>query len=135
MKLLIAMVEEMRIQIRFREPRIYELISQLACNSAFSQLDFLGEIAQKLENGQDFHKLWGESVNEMCLDKEDCAIITALGNGLGTSDSNGQNALLELTKTQLLLRLDNAVEAYSQKGKMYRSLGVLCGAGLGIMVM
>ncbi len=69
------------------------------------------------------------------LDKRDIAIIRELLNGLGKTDTDGQISMLEMNKKLLQNRLEQAREEYSKKGRMYRSVGVLVGVGVAVMLI
>lgn len=135
-ELLLSLTEEIKLLIRYQNMKLRDIVSAISKNSAYIQLDFINEVDDRVcGESMDFHTAWSRYAVDNCLSAEENEILKNLGKGLGTSDIDGQNALLELTKKQLESRLKQAQEGYLQKGKMYRSVGALCGLGLGIMVM
>ena len=51
------------------------------------------------------------------------------------ADTDGQLSMLEMSKSLLQSRLEQAREDYSKKGRMYRSTGVLLGIGAAVTLI
>ena len=82
---------------------------------------------------------WEKAVNEnyskLSLNKEDKAILMSFGKMLGNSDLEGQISNIKLISAQLKLQEAKAEEMKKKNEKMYRSLGVLSGLALTIILL
>ena len=81
---------------------------------------------------------WEKAVDENCsklsLNKEDKAILLTFGKMLGNSDLEGQINNIKLISSQLKLQELKAEEMRRKNEKMYRSLGVLSGLAITIIL-
>lgn len=74
-----------------------------------------------------------ENIKKTSLNKEDEEIIAAFGKILGSSDLEGQLKNIRLTVNQLNLQEEKAEQARSKNEGMYRSLGIL--GGLAVVIV
>ena len=58
-----------------------------------------------------------------------------LGDSLGQTDTEGQLSFLAMYEELIKKNLEQAAKMYAEKGRMYRSVGLLCGLAVGIMVL
>ena len=63
------------------------------------------------------------------------SILLDFGDLLGTSDIDGQLIGISAVKALMLERFQRRSEEYHSKAKLYRSVGVLAGVMVGIMVI
>jgi stage III sporulation protein AB len=88
--------------------------------------------------GTTAYEAWETAVNDqyarLSLKKEDKAILLNFGKMLGNSDLDGQISNIRLTASQLKLQELKAEETRKKNEKMYRSLGVLGGLALIIIL-
>jgi stage III sporulation protein AB len=97
------------------------------------------EAAKKLDSmGTTADEAWKSAVNDLysrlALKKEDKAILISFGSMLGNSDLDGQISNIRLTTSQLKLQELKAEEIKKKNERMYRSLGVLGGLALIIIL-
>lgn len=131
----VLLAEEMQIKIGYQALPIKEIIGQAVNNKAYDRLRFLKKISECAEE-YNFHSAWENGISSAeSFTAEDKAILLALGEGLGASGCDGQLSLLETHKTLLERQLTAADDEYSRKGKMVRSVGMLCGLAAGISVL
>lgn len=125
------MLEEIELMIGFESAEVWEIVERLAKNKRFYELDFIKNISEKKTVCSDFGILWEESV-ERCqygfLNAEEVEFIKDIGRKLGKSDTSGQLNSIRYEKAELEKMIRSADEDESRKSKLYRSLGVLCGA-------
>lgn len=130
------MLEELRLLIEFESAEVGEIIQRLLKNKRLSELGFISDIAERIAVGSDFGSLW-ESAVEMqhydFLSSEEKEFIKDIGRKLGKSDINGQINAIKFEKNELENMIRTADDDYCRKAKIYRSLGVLCGAFIAIM--
>ncbi len=81
---------------------------------------------------------WEKAIEEnyakLSLNKEDKTVLISFGNMLGNSDLEGQINNIKLMSSQLKLQELKAEEMRTKNEKMYRSLGVLSGLAIVIIL-
>lgn len=83
---------------------------------------------------QVWRKTIDEFENRLYLHKEDLEILQRLGDNLGSGNKEGQKKYINITLMQLNEQEQKAQEQRSKYEKMYRSLGVLCGLAIAIIL-
>jgi len=97
------------------------------------------EASKKLgTNGVTADAAWEEAIEEnytkLSLNKEDKAILLTFGKMLGNSDLEGQMNNIKLISSQLKLQELKAEQMRLKNEKMYRSLGVLSGLAITVIL-
>lgn len=136
LKKMLLLINRISVMIRYRAEEILPLCRSLSMSSEFSEFSFLQNFVQNAVPNEDFRPYWmtaAESLSELSPSDKDA--IKSLGESLGSSDIQGQLALLELNQTVLTARLEEAQEARQRKSKMYRSVGFLLGGAVGVMLL
>lgn len=112
--------------------RIYEGTN---CETA---IFFRGAAENLSTNGVTADVAWEKSIEEnyakLSLNKEDKAILLTFGKMLGNSDLEGQLNNIKLISSQLKLQELKAEKMRQKNEKMYRSLGVLSGLAITIIL-
>ncbi|MHB8063079.1 MAG: stage III sporulation protein SpoIIIAB, partial [Ruminiclostridium sp.] len=89
-------------------------------------------------NGVTADAAWEKAIEEnyakVSLNKEDKTILLTFGKMLGNSDLEGQLNNIRLMSSQLKLQELKAEEMRRKNEKMYRSLGVLSGLAITIIL-
>ena len=135
MSSVILLIKELTVQIKYTNAEIGNILKNASQNAAYQHLLFVTSCADISENG-DFHHLWNDGVKKQpYLTPTDRELLFALGSRLGETDLDGQLSFLELTCEMLKKQQQEAAENYRKKGRMYRSVGLLCGLVAGIMVL
>ena len=120
------------VSMRCTAPPLDEL-----CESASGT--FAEIIREKLPQSEDIRTAWECACTELsalpCCRSEDAELLSELGASLGKSDAAGQLELIELYRERLSLSEKSAAEELKQKGKLFRSLGMLCGIGAAVIVL
>lgn len=80
---------------------------------------------------------WSDAVFESKLEfkNDDKEILNMLGKMLGKTDKDGQISEIELVSKFLDKQILEAEEQKSKNEKMYKSLGVICGLALAIILI
>jgi stage III sporulation protein AB len=82
---------------------------------------------------------WSSSLmqlkDELFLQEEDLEILKRFGEQLGSSDKEGQVKYLKLTQMQLYEEEKKAREAREKYERMYKSLGLLGGIALAVILL
>ncbi len=129
------LIKELEVRIRYTNSEIVKILAEAANNEAYEKLAFIAcfKSADEIEN---FHGIWNDGVKgQPFITPHDKELLTALGDRLGETDCGGQLSFLEMTGEMIRAQREQAAADYSGKGKMYKSVGVLCGLAVGIMVL
>ena len=80
---------------------------------------------------------WDKSVEQSntYLNKEDIENIIGFGKMLGKTDKEGQVSHLELTKTFIEMQIKKAKNEEEKNAKMYKTLGVIFGLAIVIILI
>lgn len=91
---------------------------------------------ENLENGN-FEKAWELSVaeNSYGFSKEDIMLINGFGKLLGKTDVNGQINEINLADEFLDKQIFDAEENRKKNDKLYKSLGIIIGIGIVIILI
>ncbi len=129
------MTDAISTQIRYRATNLFEVMEFLKRDSICKEIDFVKNFDSKKEGI--FSKKWESSLNKNKKDfnSDDVNLLKALGNILGTTDIEGQLNELSAFKVSLYGQLKIAKNSYEKKSKLYRSLGVILGAFIAIMLI
>ncbi len=130
------LIDEIIILLRFKASTVYEITEHLVKNKRFSDFGFLSNISEK--DNISFQHSWCSALNKNLpsgLKKEDAEILADIGRNLGTSDMEGQISMLSLQRTELEMLISSAESDCERKSKLYRSLGVLAGAFISVMLI
>jgi len=91
------------------------------------------------KNGMNASEAWEESIRgnieQTALNKEDTEILISFGKMLGNSDTEGQIGNIRLALEQLKLQEKKAEEVKAKNAAMYRSLGLLGGIAIVIILL
>lgn len=133
---LISLAESCAAYIRCQSPELDELLAMLAEHPAYSSFHFLKAVSEKLSPETPPSALWNAAVcNDDAVPKGAQEILCSLGTVLGTTDTTGQISAIELHCTRLKRAAEESRECFQRQGKLYRSLGLLGGAMLAVMLL
>ncbi|MCM1299633.1 MAG: stage III sporulation protein AB [Firmicutes bacterium] len=131
----ILLIRELTVQIRYTNSEIGKMLRSAAQNEEFKKLLFVTGCEEISEKG-DFHKSWRSgAAMQPYLNTKDRELLLSLGEKLGSTDLDGQLSFLEMTEEIFKERQKQAFSDYLNKGRVYRSVGVLCGLAAGIIVL
>lgn len=137
-----AMLEEIRILIRYEAAEVSEIIRRICNSSGFEELLFLNALSDCGDrlcayDGETFSDLWNKALSERpgSFSEEDLELIGRIGSCLGTCDCEGQLSALSLLMVQTDKLITEAEEQYNAKGRLYRSLGAVAGALIAVLVV
>lgn len=126
------LITEFSVAIRCTAPTLDELAD--SCSGVFGEL-----LRAARQECPDIRGAWMNAVQQLgsCdfCGKEESAVLTELGRELGTCSAEGQLALLELHRCRLEKLSQEADEAAKSKGKLFRSVGALLGAGAAVLMI
>jgi len=122
-----GLLENMAVQIKYRALPLGDLFETLKGG------EFINKVLE--DKNPNRREAWNNAINEFSELTDEREILLMVGNSLGKSDIEGQISMLELNKKLLRARHKEASETSLKKGAMYRSVGLLMGLGLAIIVI
>ncbi len=134
LRLLIQMVTDMINRLRYDLPTVTELISHLHKQSCYADLPFLRDCLQA-EPTDPFSHRWAQAVICRHYPEEEQAVLLQIGEILGSTDVEGQCNALLLCRSHLEALLHPAEEKQHSHSTLYRSMGVLSGLFLVILLI
>lgn len=135
-RLVHLMLLKISVLIRYQALDVYEIVRELRNDSSLSQLAFLSHLPECYEEGANFSMQWREAVAaDTTLGEEEQALLFSFGQSFGASDIEGQLLLLESAAASFSELEKQRTANYTQKGKLYRSVGILFGVMAGIALL
>lgn len=122
------MLNEFLIEIRCAGSTLDELISRADGRFADSVRDCAA-------GGGGTRSAWEQACRRLPKGGGERALLTELGQSLGTSDRDGTLRLIELYAGRFSALESEARAAYSQKGKAVVQVGALCGIAAAILII
>lgn len=130
------MLEEISIMIRFNSLTLKEIIYELENEELFCDFKFLKILKLMLDKPISFPEAWEQAIKkDDIISESEKKVLIELGFNLGTTDIDGQLSTLNIYKIRLDKMIEEESEKYRVKGKMYRSLGIMFGAMIGILIV
>lgn len=125
------MLNGFEIEIRFAAPTLDAL-----CEKAEGSF---AEMVREYRRDGDIKYAWERACVGLgslpCCRAEESELLLSLGRSLGTSDISGQLSLIGLHAEKLDALRRSADEEAAGKGKLFRSVGALCGIGAAVLIM
>lgn len=134
LKQLSDMLDEIILHIRWGAATVQEITDILVGSRSYTLLGFLPLLDDK--STADFTSRWQTAVDEWDSKRypADREMIRSLVYGLGESDTEGQLSWYMQKKAGVDAAAVKAGEDYNRKGKLYRTLGVLCGVFIAVVM-
>lgn len=134
-----ALLQMFENEISYLSNLLSDAFLSIHNNSNLEAAVLFKEAANNLEEkgttaGAAWEKAVKESYSQLSLNKEDKAILITFGKMLGNSDLEGQVNNIKLVSSQLKLQEIKSEETRRKNEKMYRSLGVLSGLAIAIIL-
>lgn len=116
-----------------------ELFLSLANTDSLSELIFLKKTSKRLETEPNFPVVFSEcmeeSKGELALKNEDYIPLLSLAELLGSYDTQGVINGIELSRELIRQSQKDALEQSQTNGKLARSLGILGGIAVAILII
>lgn len=116
----------------------FDRIGRVGCSETCIFFTRTVEILQEersISASQAWEQAVRQNIKKTSLNREDEEIIADFGKILGSSDLEGQIKNIRLTLEQLKLQEEKAEESRSRNENMYRSLGILGGIAVVIVLL
>ncbi len=130
------LIDEIIVLLRYKSSTVYEITDFLVRNERFADFRFLSNIT--VNENASFQQNWSNAIKTTPpsnLKESDLEILADIGKKLGTSDMEGQLSMLSLQRAELETLISSVEAECERKSKLYRSLGVLAGAFISVMLI
>ena len=133
LRILRQLVITMMAELKCTLPLIPDMLRSLAAEHIFRSLAFLQDAAAHAE---DFPACWAEAAaNDSTLTAEARKVVESVGETLGSTALDGQLAVLELCAERLEMLYTEQKAHADQRGRLYRSMGILSGVFFVIVLL
>lgn len=126
------LLEHYAIEMSCTAPTLEEL-------ARLGQGEFGGILRRCADQTPDIRQAWGEAVEQLSAlphcGKEEAAAMSELGQALGTCPAESELSLLRLYSSRLDKLYEQAEKVSEQKGRLYRSGGILAGLGAAVLLI
>lgn len=134
LRLLIQLLNDMMNLLRYTLPTVGDLLLTLAAQPCYQTLFFLTDAAETPSHAP-FPDCWQRALELHPLPQEEQTILLQVGNTLGSTDLDGQLSALSLCREQLQSLLLRAEAGQQSRSTLYRSMGLLTGLFLVILLI
>jgi len=140
LKHLLAWLSYFRGKILFENAAMEEALRESAKQAGAELSTFFCAVASELEerNGRTIREIWEEQSeqrkNSFSLGREEVAELKRFGTQLGEMDVKVQERAISRYEEELSAALKRVEEELSRKERLYRSLGVLAGCFIIILI-
>lgn len=134
LQLLVQLINDMMQDLRYTLPTVDILIDHLRTQPCYHTLEFL-EIYDDTSLEQSLPYRLAASIDATHYTKAEKDILQQVARTLGSTDLEGQLSALTLCKTRMESLLTESTEKQHAHGNLYRSMGMLCGLFLVILLI
>ena len=133
----ISLLGQMSDRLRYLRPDMASLLDYFCTGKQFEKLEYPAKCRALMESGLPFPESWRRAVleNRAGMGEDEAAILAALGDTLGCADLDTQLSAIACARELLCAKLENARETEKSRGKLYRTMGVLCGFAVVIILL
>jgi len=136
---IIEMMKLMHMEMVYKKETLRKTFQHVAGLKSCWLGNVLLECSRKLAEQCPLHEAWREALEEekkKCpLHEKDIAVLNDMVLGLGRSDADGQQRVLEAAVIRLRGCLEDAEEEEVRQGRMYCGLGAAAGVVIAIILI
>lgn len=124
-------------RLKYLAPSVLSLLEGACASRQFEALAFPRRCRELTGEGLPFPIAWRKAVeeNRSRLGDEEAGILAGLADVLGCADLESQLASIRYTRELLMIRLEHAREREKTYSKLYRTLGVLSGLAVAVLIL
>ena len=124
-------------RLKYMQPGVMALVGAAYRSGEFERLKFLTQCHKNMKDSGDFSESWRQAVenNAGAVGKEAAAVMASLSEVLGKTDLESQLAAIDYGAVLLEQRLNDAREYAKRHQRLYRTLGVLAGALVVVLII
>lgn len=139
-RMLKAALIQLETEIIYFSNFISEALNTVAKSIQGPWGNFFSQVARDLADRREYSiaECWIKNLehykSEFYIDEPEYEVLVRFGEKLGMSDCESQKKYFELAQQQLLVEERNAEQLCAKYVQMYRSLGILCGLAIAIVL-
>lgn len=138
LELTLVFLDKLKTCLTYQNLPTNEMIELLAEDPSCKSLPYLTACHELLAGPTAFPNAWRtamrQSKGKTSLNDSDISHLLSLASIIGSSDTDGQLSAISMVEELLKRQRAEAQEAKEKKGRLYRSLGALAGAGMVIIL-
>jgi len=133
----ISLLSQMSDRLKYLRPTMGSLMDYFCSGGQFERLEYPRRCRILMKDGLPFPESWRQAVmeNKTGIGDDEADILAGLGDTLGCTDLDTQLSAINCARDLLGVKLENAREAEKKFGKLYRTMGVLGGLALFIILL
>ncbi len=136
LKLIVLLLNRFSTLINFQALHTGEILENVADDRTFEKLNFIKTAYMLYEKGEKFRDAWEIAIkNDINLAEGEKNELLSVGVALGKSNIKGQLSMLEIHIQNINNIYNNISKENANKCKLYRSLGVLAGIFISVMLV
>lgn len=126
----------LKTKIRFTNETLENVFLEISSNCTKNIANLFKCISLKLKTNSATYA-WESSIDECCsyLKKDDRQALKSMGKMLGKTDLEGQLNEIELTEIFLEKQLNDAQKEKDKNEKLYKTLGMITGIGIIVILI
>lgn len=126
----------LKTKIRFTSEPLYSVFMEISMSSKGNVSNLFKNISQNLKNNS-AKVAWEQGIeNEtLSIKKQDRQALKSMGKLLGKTDLDGQISEIELTESFLETQILDAEKEKDKNEKLYKTLGMVTGAGIIVILI
>lgn len=125
-------------KIKFTQSPLKEIFMQVSEHCSEDNIKKIFKtLTVELKESQNVHKIWEKTINisESNLDDEDKNILIDMGKILGSTDIEGQVSNIKITSSFIDRQIEKAEQEKEKNVKMFRTLGIVSGLAIIIILI
>jgi stage III sporulation protein AB len=132
-----ALLGQLSDRLKYLQPSMFSLMDSVASTQQFERLGYPAKCRELMRAGLSFPESWRQALREVPgrLGPQETQALLALADILGCADLDSQLSALDYTAKLLESRLGAAREYEQKYAKLYRTLGVLGGVAIAIIII
>ncbi|MDE5853238.1 MAG: stage III sporulation protein AB [Oscillospiraceae bacterium] len=133
---IIQLINWIETEIRYKQTNLDQMLIEASSKEAFSSLEFLSSAVEFMKIFP-FPQAWKKSISNWNskMDTYDKQLLFSFADILGASDVTGQLTALEHMRVRFQSSFNKAKETCDKNGKLSKSLGVLAGLAICVLML
>lgn len=133
---IVTLIQQIKIRLNYSVSSTIEILRELSGYEEIYCLPFIQNVVASYET-EEFDALWDREVRfaNLCVSRDDVAMLVAFGQSLGTTDLEGQLELCNIFENRFAERSAFYQSEYKKRSRLYISLGFFLGLGVAVILL
>lgn len=136
---ILELIRLLRVEISYKKEPLARTFRNVSLSKPCWFSDMLLACSEALDRHSALQNAWKTALDqqgaESPLETQDLEILRDMALGLGKSDIEGQNRILEPVELRIADRLQKAKQQEERQGRMYKGLGISAGIIIVILII